>query len=143
MREAKYVDIGLQLRNIRERLNWTLDTISKATGISRSYISDFERGFKLPTMKYLKYLHDNHDVSLHYILGSDGRMFRPKEEDGVKPDFGRYAEDVDELLYYMARVPHFMYNILAHFAHYKVENKQFLKDFFRDEDDDNEEIIRK
>ncbi len=139
MREAKYTDIGLQLRNIRERLNWTLDAMSKATGISRSYISEFERGFKRPTTKYLQYLHDNHNVSLHYILGSDGRMFRPKEEDGVKPDFGRYAEDIDELLYHMARIPHAMYAVLGFFAEYKLEHRQLIKEFLKEKEEKNEE----
>ncbi len=132
MREVKYVDMGVQLRNIRERLNWTLDVMSKATGISRSYISDFEKGYKLPTMKYLRYLHDNHNVSIHYIMGSDGRMFRPEEEDGVKPDFGRYGEDIDDLLYHMSRIPHAMYAVLGFFAQYKLEHKQFINEFLKE-----------
>lgn len=139
MRVAKYINIGQQVKNIRERLNWTLDAMSKATGISRSYISEFERGFKRPTMKYLTYLHDNHNVSLHYILGSDGRMFRPKEEDGVKPDFGRYAEDIDELLYYMSRIPHSMYAVLGFFAEYKLEHRQLIKEFLKETGEKKEE----
>ena len=97
MRESKYGEIGIQLKSIRERLNWTLNVMSKATGISPSYLSDFERGFKLPTSKYLKYLHDTHNINLNYVFCTDGRMFRPEEEEGVKPDFGKFAEEIDDI----------------------------------------------
>jgi transcriptional regulator with XRE-family HTH domain len=66
---VRFEDTGPQLRNIREDLRMTLDAVSKETGISRSYISDFERGFRLPTSKYLRYLHDNHQVNLNYEGG--------------------------------------------------------------------------
>jgi transcriptional regulator with XRE-family HTH domain len=132
MREAKYVDIGMQMKAIRERLNWTLETMSKATGISRSYISEFERGFKLPTAKYMRYLHDTHNVSLNFVFGSDGRMFRPTEEEGVTPDFGRYAEDIDELLYYLSRVPHALYSVLGFFAQYKIEHRELVKEYLKE-----------
>lgn len=72
MMERRYRDMGLQIKAIRERLNMTLDAISKETGISRSYISDFERGFKLPTGKFLKHLHDRHNINLNYVFCSDG-----------------------------------------------------------------------
>lgn len=132
MREPKYSEIGNRLKSIRERLNWTLTSMSKTTGISPSYLSDFERGFKLPTSKYLRYLHDTHNISLNYIFGSDGRMLRPEPEEGVKPDFGKYAEEVDELLYYISRVPHALYAILGFFVEYKINNKWVIEAFIQE-----------
>ena len=73
---ACFVETGNQLRAIREDLRMTLDAVSKETGISRSYISDFERGFRLPTSKYLRYLQDRHQVNLNYVFGSEERKFR-------------------------------------------------------------------
>lgn len=142
MKTAKYKSIGLRLRNIRVWLNWTLDAVSKATGISRSYISDFERGFKLPTMKYLTYLHDTHNVSLNYILGSDEQMLRPVQENNAKPDFGKYADDVEELIFFIANVPHAMFAILGFFAQYKVEHKPFLKKYFEEKEGVEEQKAR-
>lgn len=139
MREARYSDIGLQLKNIRERLNWTLDTMSQATGISRSYISDFERGFKLPTAKYLKYLHDTHHFSLNFIFGSDGRMFNPLEDKNFKPDFGKFSEDIDELLVFLSRVPHALYAVLGFFAEYKINNKHLVKKFLMEKEGEGTE----
>ena len=64
MNETGRKEIGKQLRAVRERLNMTLEELSQDTGISRSYISEFERGVKLPTSKYLRYLHDRHNEVL-------------------------------------------------------------------------------
>jgi hypothetical protein len=66
-------------------------------------------------------------------------MFRPKEEDGVKPDFGRYAEDIDELLYYMFRIPHAMYAVLGFFAEYILEHRQLVKEFLKEKEEKKEE----
>jgi transcriptional regulator with XRE-family HTH domain len=106
-----------------------LYTLSKGAGISPSYLSDFERGFKLPTSKYLKYLHKNHNIDLNYIFGTEGPMLRPKAEKDVKPDFGKYAEEIEELLYYLSRLPHAMYAVLGFFTEYKLKNKHLIKGF--------------
>lgn len=135
MREAKYREIGVNLKRIRERLNWTLSIMSGNTGISPSYLSDFERGFKLPTSKYLKYLYETHNIDLNYIFGGVGRMLREGPEKDVKPDFGKYTEEIDELLYYMSRVPHALYVVLGYFAEYKLKNKQLLDEFLTKKED--------
>jgi len=122
---ARFQETGLQLRNIREDLRMTLDAVSKETGISRSYISDFERGFRLPTSKYLKYLHDNHQVNLNYVFGSEGRKFRTTKDKA--PDFGKMQDDVDELLRFMAKIPHALYAILGYFTEYKLMNKEVIQ----------------
>ncbi|MCX6584786.1 MAG: helix-turn-helix domain-containing protein [Candidatus Aminicenantes bacterium] len=139
MREANYINIGLQLKNIRKQLNWTMDNISQATGISRSYLSDFERGVKLPTAKYLKYLHDTHHISLNFIFGSDGRLFNPLDEKNARPDFGKYSEEIDELLSFLSRVPFAIYAFLAFFAEYKINNRELIKQFLMDKEKEGTE----
>jgi transcriptional regulator with XRE-family HTH domain len=123
--EKLYRDTGLQLKAIREDLRMTLDAVSKETGMSRSYISDFERGFRLPTSKYMRYLHDRHQVNLNFIFGSEGRKFRTEAKKA--PDFGRMQEDVDELLEYMAEIPHTLFAVLGFFTEYKVMNKEVIQ----------------
>ena len=135
MREAKYREIGINLKRIRERLNWTLSIMSRNTGISPSYLSDFERGFKLPTSKYLKYLYNTHNIDLNYVFGGVGRMLREGPEKGIKLDFGKYTEEIDDLLYYMSRVPHTLYVMLGYFAEYKLKNKQLLDEFLTKKED--------
>jgi len=62
-------------------------------------------------------------------------MFRPKEAEDVKPDFGKFAEEIDELLYYLARVPHAMYAVLGFFVQYKMSNKDIINEYIKDDED--------
>jgi len=130
MGESKFKDIGLQLRAVRERLRMTLDDIKEQTGISRSYVSDFERGVRLPTSKYLKYLHDHHNINLNFIFCSEGRMLRLSEEEKDRLDFGKYQEEVEELLGLISKMPHALYAVLGFFMEYKINNDKLINDFF-------------
>ncbi len=132
LNELNLRNMGLRLKTIRERLKMTLAAMQEETGLSRGYISNFERAIKFPTMKYLKYLHDQHNVSVHYIFVTDERMFRPekKEEEEEKMDFGRNTEDVDELLYYISHIPHSLFALLSDFTRYKIEHANIISDYF-------------
>ena len=103
----------------------TLDAVSKETGISRSYISDFKRGFRLPTSKYLRYLHDSHQVNLNYVFGSEGWKFRTAKD--KPPDFGKMQDDVYDMLRLMAEAPHALYAVLGYFTEYKLMNKEVIQ----------------
>lgn len=122
--------IGGRLREIRELLGHTLKVMQKMTGASLSYISDFERGNKFPSSKYLKELAIRFKVSIDYIFTGRGEMFIPEEEDKKQEmDFGRYGEDIDELLFYMKHVPNALFAVLHFFSDYKVEHEDFLKKY--------------
>jgi transcriptional regulator with XRE-family HTH domain len=125
-KEAKYRDMGGRLKAIRKEQELTLDEIGRDVVMSRSYLSDFERGFRLPTVKYLKYLHDLHNVNLNYVFGSDSRKYRPVQDEAT-PDFGRFREEVDDLLRFMAEIPHALYSVLGFFTEYKLMNKKLIE----------------
>ena len=112
----------------------TLDDFFKETGISRSYISEFERGYRLPTVRYLKHLHDKYNVSLDYIFGSSSDMIHASEEDAPL-EFGKYQADVNELLYFMYHLPPVMHGVLGYFMQYKMENDKFLKQYHPKDDE--------
>jgi len=124
-KEVLYENTGLQLKAIREELRMTMDTISKETGISRSYLSDFERGYRLPTSKYLNYLHNRHRVNLNFVFGSEGRKFRPGSKEVL--DFGKFQDEVDKMLVFMAEMPHALYAVLGFFTEYKLMNKELIE----------------
>lgn len=125
-KEATFVDIGLRLRAIREELQLTADAVSKETGISRSYISDFERGYRLPTSKYLKYLKDRFNVNMNHIFSGESPVFLPTGKD-APPDFGSQQAEVDNMLRFMAKVPHSLFSMLASFSKYQIENKHLIE----------------
>lgn len=122
--KALFEDVGMRLRAVRQELSLTMEELSKAIGISRSYLSDFERGFRLPTSKYLQYLHNHHKVNLNYIFGGEGRMFRAEKVD--VPDFGRFQDEVDNMLRFMGDEPAVLHAVLGFAIEYEEKNKDWL-----------------
>lgn len=123
--EIRYKDHGVRLRFIRKELKLTMDVVSKDTGITQSYLSNFERGLRIPTSRYLEYLHDRHKVNLNYIFGGEGRVFRSEATD--VPDFGMLQGEVDNLLRLMGKVPTALFAVLGFGAEFKMKNKDLIE----------------
>lgn len=132
-KEALHREIGLHLRMIRDEIHLTMEVISQETGISRSYLSDFERGVKLPTSKYLKYLFVRHNVNLNFVFSGEGNKFRPTAEE-TTPNFGKFQDEVDKLLHFMADMPHTLYAVLGFFTEYKMINKNLIEQHFAEKE---------
>jgi transcriptional regulator with XRE-family HTH domain len=133
-KERKYVQIGSRLRAVREHLHLTLEALGKEAGISISYLSDVERGYTFPNVKYLRYLHDRQRINLNYIFGSDIRMIRSPEDELVARNLAKYEEDVVELLRCLATVPHLLYQMLSFFSEYKVTHKELIENYLINRD---------
>lgn len=126
----KLKKIGARLRGLRDELSITLEKMNKLTGISRSYISDFERGKKLPSAKYLFFLIEKFSADINYIFTGQGEMFiRAKDEQKEPYDFGKYEEEIEDLLYHITRIPNALYSVLGHFSDYKVNKEKFIKSY--------------
>ncbi len=124
------VEIGARLRVIRESLKCTLKTMQEKSGISTSYVSDFERGKKFPSSKYLKELVVTFGVSTDYIFTGNGEMFLEDKENWKDMyDFGKFNEDVHEMLFYMKKVPNTLFAVLEFFTDYKVKKQDFLEKY--------------
>ncbi len=122
--------MGKRLKAVREALTHTLDSMCEAADISRSYLSEFERGQKIPNSKYLKYLFDAHNVNIHFILSGEGPMFNiSREEQKRLYNFGKYEEEIKDLLYHITNVPHALYAVLGFFTEYKVDSEKFLEKY--------------
>jgi len=122
-KEISYKDSGDRLRDIRRELRITMDLVSRETGISRSYISDFERGYRLPTAKYLCYLHDRYNVNLNYIFFGESNMFKLGKEN-IPPYFTYLQGAIDKLLCFMHGNLAACFSILAYAEKYKLENEE-------------------
>lgn len=120
-------EIGQRLKEIRVFLGLTLERMSRETGVSVSYISDFERDKRLPSVKYLSRLLEYFNVSIDYIFTGTGEMLlTQRERSNDLFDFGPYQKDIDELLSIMGRVPNAMFAVLQFFAEYKIEKEDFI-----------------
>lgn len=104
----------------------TMDEIGRATHTSRSYLSDFEKGYRLPTTKYLRYLYEQLNVNLNYVFGGKDPMFRQTTLENV-PSFGPFQESVEDMPAFMAEMPHALYGVLAYITEYKLNNKDLIQ----------------
>lgn len=63
--------LGARLRAQRQRAGASLDTLAAGSGVSRSMISDIERGAKVPTVLVLARLATALGVTVSRLLGED------------------------------------------------------------------------
>ena len=128
--KSRYLDIGIHTKAVREALGKTIQGMSEDTGISRGYISDFERGVKLPTARYIKYLYEKCNINVNYIFSGEGLIFRPVKGKALPLDFGSHQGDMEEMVWFMYKGPHaLLYQLQAHME-YKLKYKQMLSEHF-------------
>ncbi len=122
---ADLKNIGLRLKEVRKQLAYSIAKIGDLTGVSPGYISDIERGQTFPASKYLYALALNFSVDMNYILRGVGRPFfeANRDDKALLEQFGKMAEDVEELITFMARDKSFMYNMLKRLNDYKLDKK--------------------
>ncbi len=63
--------LGSRLRDLRQARGFNLDSLATASGVSRSMISDIERGSKVPTVLVLARLATALDSTVSRLLGED------------------------------------------------------------------------
>ena len=124
----KYADIAKNVKAIRQALGKSVMEMSRLTHISRTYITDFERGNKIPTTKYIRYLYEEHRVNANFILSGDGPMFRPKHGEILPVDFGPHQSEVEEMVWCMQKFPHALLHQIQSYIEYKLKYKQLLHD---------------
>ncbi len=120
-KEKPFAEIGDRIRLIRKELGLRVVEVSKEAGISISYIYDFEGGRKVPHTKYLRYLHDRHNVNLNYIFFGETNMFK-RGTKNPPPYFTQLQDAIDKLLCFMHGDKIACYSILAYSEKYKLKN---------------------
>lgn len=61
----------MRLQQYREKKGWTQEQLSKASGVSQSYISELEKGKKQPRVIYAKMLAKALGVPLDELIEDD------------------------------------------------------------------------
>ena len=95
--------VGNELRRIRRSRHETLAQVSEGSGISLSYLSGLERGYKSPSLDTLSRLADYYGVTVRDLLAEEARVRRrspslPGLADFVKQMNGSLSEDMKSLL---------------------------------------------
>ncbi|MDD1648739.1 MAG: helix-turn-helix domain-containing protein [Methanomicrobiales archaeon] len=136
-------EIGRRLREVRDTLKISLEDMKKLSRVSRGYISEFERGKRLPASRYLYFLIKTYGIDINYIYTGKGQLFTQPDGKGKNIyDFGKYEEEIEDLLYHITHIPNALYAVLGHFADYKVEKEKLIKNYLAkitaEENEDNE-----
>lgn len=72
--DATAASIGARLKQLRTRRGLTLETVARPLGVTRSCISQWERGRSPPGAKYFETLAKTLDTTVAYLLtGADDR----------------------------------------------------------------------
>lgn len=130
--ETRLKEMGQRLRLVREQLGFTLVKMKEETDISKSYISEFERGKKIPASKYLFQLAEVFKVNLNYIFTGSGDPFISADSGKVSQyEFGKYEEEINDLLFHMAHIPNAKFAVLQFFTEYKENMDDFIKAYLK------------
>lgn len=62
---------AVRLRSLRERRRMNRKALGELCGLSRSIISQYEKGLKRPSVETLEMLADYFGVTTDYLLGRD------------------------------------------------------------------------
>lgn len=95
------LDIGIRIREARKKKDFTQQMLADAIGVSEIYISQLERGMKLPSLALFIQIVTALDISADYILRDavpTGKDFVYEEVaellDGLTPKQRRGAIDI-------------------------------------------------
>jgi len=130
MKEKLKKEIGARMRKIRKTLIYTQEKMVSHFDIGRANYSRIEKGEVLPGATILNVLKTEFNVSLDWLITSQGKMFlkeKDKKVDKDKVDMGNYAEETRELLTYMEKVPMVKHAVLSYFIEYKLQHKRIIQ----------------
>lgn len=124
--------IGKRLKEIRKKFGISLDKMGEITGLSKSGISDIEKGKKKPSSVYMHALNIKFNVNINWVLTGKGTMFAPDIE--LNLDFGKDNEIIKDLIFCIEHVDAVRYDILKYFYEKREENPALLKKINEDKD---------
>ncbi len=120
-------EVGARLKFVRDTLGLTLTALSDKVDVAYGYISDFERGRRYPSTKFMMSMVRNFNVNFNYIFAGDGTAFiSPVDESDLLDGFGIYKTEIIQMLLYMCTNKNLMFHIFSLYNDYLIENKAKL-----------------
>jgi transcriptional regulator with XRE-family HTH domain len=131
MSEYDLKEFGTRIRTIRKALKLNQEEFGEKLGISKSFISNIEKGISKAGYDLFFFISKVYDVNLYYIVHGEGEMFGKKREIpgpslGDK-SFGEQVETGNELLWYVEHSPLFKHAVMAYASKYIYENIEILE----------------
>ena len=134
-------EIGTRIRKIRKALGFTQAHMVSFFDIGRANYSRIEKGEIFPTSTTLNTLLREFNVSLNWLIADEGEMFLEKKKTGIKNRaFGKYIDEINDLLFHLEKVPMVRHAVLGFFMEYKMNNQGVLQEILeQDSAPDNHE----
>ena len=120
--DTLFIEQGKRLLELRKEFDLTVEEICAECGISKNVVYEYEKGTRFPGSRYLRFLHDQRNVNLNFIFGTEKRMFRPGTEN-TPPDFGNLQEVVDKMLRIMDEDSLICLKVLAYIEKLRSKGK--------------------
>jgi transcriptional regulator with XRE-family HTH domain len=124
-------EIGVKIRQIRKSIHYTQEQMVHYFDCGRANYSRIEKGEVFPNPTMMKALHEEFEVSLHWLICDEGVM---KEEGDEKkfltikpPADPQEAQEIEELLFHLDNVPLVKHAILGFFLEYKGKNRGLIE----------------
>jgi len=83
--------VGERIKKTREAIGWTQDVLAAKAGISKSFLSDVERGERDISSAYLLKIANAMDASLEYLLRGEAKPLR-REDISIPKELEEAAE---------------------------------------------------
>jgi transcriptional regulator with XRE-family HTH domain len=123
---------GSRLRLFRKSRNITIHDLSDRIGISKSTISEVERGLVKPPVNFLLALFKLYGLNINWVLTGEGKMILKREAASLarrkKASTGVMEDEYNQLLFYLENAPVVKYAVLGFFREYFHKNKDIIEE---------------
>lgn len=117
-------ETGSRLRLFRKSRKITIHELSDRIGISKSTISEVERGHTKPPVNFLLAMFNLYGLNVNWVLTGEGKMILKREAAST----GVMDEEYNQLLYYLENAPVVKYAVLGFFREYFHKNKDIIEE---------------
>jgi len=130
MKREHKKEVGARVKAFRIHLDMTQKEIAEFLDTGRANYSRIEIGHIYPGLFMLKNLQEKFGLNPNWIINKRGEMFLQDIED-ARFSFGKDEPDVQDLLFYMEKVPAIKYTVLTHLSEYKARNQDIIQAAFK------------
>lgn len=122
-------DLGFRVKKIRKALHLSQTELGEKIGLSRSYISEIEKGSYRCNYDFIFKLSDIFNVNLYYLVFGEGEMFgteNPRPSLDGK-EVGEAIVTLNQLVWYLERSPLMGYSLMSIATKFLYENEAHIK----------------
>jgi transcriptional regulator with XRE-family HTH domain len=125
-------ETGRRLRLFRKSRKITVLDLSDRIGISKSTISEVERGHTKPTVNLLLAMFNLYGLNINWVLSGEGKMILKKDAASlsrkIATSTGVMDDEYNQLLFYLENAPVVKYAVLGFFREYFHKNKAIIEE---------------